>query len=161
MAHLKAYVPNIPKHMWERSQFYKIVGARPLQSQVIRKVAAQNAVFSAFFERKCSLTAKPSIFDPIVLYIFGKLSIWRFRKSGWNSIFDIMWSVRFAVTLCNSFEGLIWIFVLMQCDFTDDYLPSRRSLSLILWHLVEFLQEIKLKKPKCMFGYDRILYCVV
>ena len=27
------------------------------------------AVFSAFFERKCSLTAKPSIFDPIVLYV--------------------------------------------------------------------------------------------
>ena len=75
----------------------------PLQSQVIPICVTQNSCFSAFFERKCSLTAKPSIFDPIVLHIFRKLSIWGFRKSGWNSIFDILWSVRFLVT------GMDWI----------------------------------------------------
>ena len=30
-----------------------------------------------------------------MLYIFGKLSIWEFQNSGWKSIFDIPWSVRF------------------------------------------------------------------
>ena len=77
---------------------FKIVGARPLRSQVIRKSCRLKRCFSAIFERKCSVTAKPSIFDPIVLYIFGKLSIWGFRKSGWNSIFDILWVVRYLGT---------------------------------------------------------------
>ena len=54
--------------------------------------------FRGIFWRKSSFPAKPSIFDPIVLHIFRKLSIWGFRKSGWNSIFDILWSVRFLVT---------------------------------------------------------------
>ena len=98
MAHLKAYVPNFPKHMRKRSQSLKLWVLDLSEVRWSEKVAAQNDVFSAIFERKCSLTAKPSIFDPIVLHIFGKLSIWGFRKSGWNSIFDILWSVRFLVT---------------------------------------------------------------
>ena len=35
----------------------------------------------------------PSTLDSIVLYISRKLSIWGFQKSGWKSIFDILWSV--------------------------------------------------------------------
>ena len=98
MAHLKAYVPNFPKHMWKRSQCRKLWVLALSEVGWSRIVGPKNAVFSAFFERKCSLTAKPSIFDPIVLHIFRKLSIWGFRKSGWNSIFDILWSVRFLGT---------------------------------------------------------------
>ena len=107
MAHLKAYVPNFPKHMRERSQSLKLWMLDLSEVRWSENLAAQNAVFSAFFERKCSLTAKPSIFDPIVLYIFRKLSIWGFRKSGWNSIFDILWVVRFLGTLPDRLDYMI------------------------------------------------------
>ena len=85
---------------------FKIVGARPLRSQVIRKSCRLKRCFFGNFWEKMLSHGQTVHFLPIVLYIFGKLRIWRFQKSGWNSIFDIMWSVRFAVTHCNSFEGL-------------------------------------------------------
>ena len=62
-----------------------------------RIVSIKIAVFKAFFKRKCSLTAKPFTLDPIVLYIFGKLSIWEFQNSGWKSSHeasDFLWHVR-------------------------------------------------------------------
>ena len=54
---------------------FKIVGATPLRNFRTENVSAKIAVFTAFFERKCYFAAKLSIFDPIVLYMFGKLSI--------------------------------------------------------------------------------------
>ena len=77
---------------------FKIVGARPLRSQVIGKSCTQNSCFFGIFWEKMLSHGQTVHFLPIVLYIFGKLSIWGFRKSGWNSIFDIRWSVRFLVT---------------------------------------------------------------
>ena len=49
----------------------------PAPSEVSRSriVNPKIAVFRPFFGRKWSLTAKPSTFDPIVLYIIGKLCI--------------------------------------------------------------------------------------
>ena len=114
MAHLKAYVPNFPKHMRERSQSLKLWVLDLSEVRWSEKVAAQNAVFSAIFERKCSLTAKPSIFDPIVLHIFGKLCIWGFQKSGSKSIFDIPWRVRISVTPWHRSVTLIWFGVLVN-----------------------------------------------
>ena len=102
MANLKAYVPNFPKHPWESRKSLKLRELCPSKARWSRFVSLKKAVFSAFFERKCYLTAKPSI-NLIVLYIFRKLCIWGFRKSGWNSIFDILWSVRFLGT------GVDWI----------------------------------------------------
>ena len=54
------------------------------QSQI---VSAKIAVFRPFFGSKWSLTAKPSTFDPIVLYIIGKLSIWHILKLWWELYF--------------------------------------------------------------------------
>merc|ERR1711894_87902 len=48
----------------EKVLIFKIVGASPLRSQVIQNRVHQNSCFKAFFERKCSLTAKPSTLDP-------------------------------------------------------------------------------------------------
>ena len=82
MAHLKAYVPNFPKHMRKRSQSLKLWVLALSEVRWSRIVSTKIAVFKAFFERKCSLTAKPSTLDPIVLYIIRKLSIrafWKFR----------------------------------------------------------------------------------
>ena len=69
MAHLKAYVPNFPKHMRERSQSLKLWVLDLSEVRWSEKVAAQNAVFSAIFEIKRFLTAKPSIFDHSVIHI--------------------------------------------------------------------------------------------
>ena len=88
-----AFSPNFLKHMWRWSLSLKLW---VLALSEVRWFA--NRCFHEFFERKCFLPIKPSIFDPIVFYIFGKLSIWPFQKWGWKSIFDILWSVRIFVT---------------------------------------------------------------
>ena len=75
----------------------------PLQSQVIPICVTQNSCFFGIFWEKMLSHGQTVHFLPIVLYIFRKLCIWGFRKSGWNSIFDILWSVRFLVT------GMDWI----------------------------------------------------
>ena len=56
MAHLKAYVPNFPKHMRKRSQSLKLwvllATASPLQSQVIQNRVRQNSCFEGIFFRQ-------------------------------------------------------------------------------------------------------------
>ena len=60
----------------------------PAPSEVSRSriVAPKIVVFRPFFGRKWSLTAKPSTFDPTVLYIIVKLCIWRIWNTGGKSI---------------------------------------------------------------------------
>ena len=53
----------------------KILVPAPSEVSLSKIVSPKIAVFRPFFGRKWSLTAKPSTFDPIVLYIFGKLCI--------------------------------------------------------------------------------------
>ena len=88
------------------------MGPSPLWSQSIQNCVRQINCFRPFFGRKWSLTAKPSTFDPIVLYIIGKLCIWQIRNAGGKSIFDILWSARISVTHPDRFVTLIWFFVL-------------------------------------------------
>ena len=87
--------PKFSETPVKKVSIFKIEGVMPLQSRVIMICVTPKSCFSAFFERKKTLTAKPSILDPIVLGIFEKLSIWRVTMTGWNSIFYILWSVRF------------------------------------------------------------------
>ena len=53
----------------------KILVPAPSEVSLSKIVSPKIAVFRPFFGRKWSLTAKPSNFDPIVLYIIGKLCI--------------------------------------------------------------------------------------
>ena len=52
MAPLKAYVPNIPKHMRKRSQSLKLWVLDLSEVRWCENLDAQNTVFKAFFERK-------------------------------------------------------------------------------------------------------------
>ena len=61
-------------------------------------MSPQKAVFEAVFCRKWLLTAKPSIFDYIVLYIVGKLWISAFSWYFWKNILWILQSVRILRT---------------------------------------------------------------
>ena len=112
IAHFEAYVPNFSKHMLKLAIPLKIWV--PALSEVSRSriVNPKIAVFRPFFGRKWSLTAKPSTFDPIVLYIIGKLCIWRVWNSGGKSIFDHLWSARIFVTHTDWVATLIWFLVL-------------------------------------------------
>ena len=76
------------KHMWRLSipsKFWVLVLSEVILSG---NVGAKIGHFKSIFERKCFLMAKPSTFDPLVFYIFGKLSISAFQISGWKSIFE-------------------------------------------------------------------------
>ena len=85
-----------------------------MQCEVIQNRVRQNRWIFGIFERKCSLTAKPSTLGPIVLYIFGKLSIRGFQISGWKSIFNILWSVRIFRTHPDRLVTLIWFLVIWR-----------------------------------------------
>ena len=61
-------------------------------------MSPQKAVFEAVFCRKWLLTAKPSTFDYIVLYIVGKLWISAFSWYFWKNISWILQSVRISWT---------------------------------------------------------------
>ena len=88
IAHFETYVPLFLKHLWKLAISLKLWVPAHFEVGWSRTVAAQIAVFRPFFGRKWSLTAKPSTFDPIVLYIIGKLCIWRVWNSGGKSFFD-------------------------------------------------------------------------
>ena len=103
MAHMKAYVPNFPKHPWESRKSLKLRELCPSKVRWSRFVSLKIAVFSALFWRKSYFWPTSTKATHPMIGIFGKLCIWRFRKSGWNSIFDILWSVRFLGT------GVDWI----------------------------------------------------
>ena len=90
--------PKFSKTHVKKVSISKIVGARPLRSQLIQNREPQKRCFFGIFWEKMLSHGQTVHFLPIVLYIFRKLCIWGFRKSGWNSIFDILWSVRFLVT---------------------------------------------------------------
>ena len=59
-----------------------------------------------------NLVSQPSTFDPIVLYIIGKLRIWRVWNFGGKSIVYILWSARIFVTHPDRFATLSRILVL-------------------------------------------------
>lgn len=90
----------------------KILVPAPSEVSLSKIVSPKIAVFRPFFGRKWSLTAKPSNFDPIVLYIIGKLCIWRFWNSGGKSFFDHLWSARIFGTHPDWIATLIWFLVL-------------------------------------------------
>ena len=68
-------VLNFSKHMLKLAIPLKNWVPAPSEVSRSRIVAPKIVVFRPFFGRKWSLTAKPSTFDPIVLYIIGKLCI--------------------------------------------------------------------------------------
>ena len=103
MANLKAYVPNFPKHPWESRKSLKLRELCPSKVRWSRFVSLKIAVFSALFWRKSFFWPTSTKATHPMIGIFGKLCIWGFQKSGWNSIFDILWSVRFLGT------GVDWI----------------------------------------------------
>ena len=113
IAHFEDNVPNFSKHMLKLAIPLKIWV--PALSEVSRSriVNPKIAVFRPFFGRKWSLTAKPSTFDPIVLYIIGKLCIWRVWNSGGKSIFDHRWSARIFVTHTDWIATLIRFLVIL------------------------------------------------
>ena len=106
--------PKFSETHAEKVSIFKIVGARPLRSQVIRKSCRPKRCFFGNFWEKMLSHGQTVHFWPhsVIQYIFGKLSIWGLKKSGWNSIFDIMWSVRFAGTHCHWYFPLYWKAVL-------------------------------------------------
>ena len=75
IAHFEDNVPIFLKHMLKLAIPLKIWGPAPSEVSLCRICSPKIAVFRPFFGRKWSLTAKPSTFDPIVLYIIGKLCI--------------------------------------------------------------------------------------
>ena len=75
IAHFEEKVPNFSKHMLKLAIASKIWVPAPSEVSLSKIVSPKIAVFRPFFGRKWSLTAKPSNFDPIVLYIIGKLCI--------------------------------------------------------------------------------------
>ena len=87
---------------------FKIVGARPLRSQVIRKSCRPKRCFFGNFWEKMLSHGQTVHFWPHSVIIFGKLCIWGFWKSGSKSIFDIPWSVRISGTLWHRSVTLIW-----------------------------------------------------
>ena len=75
IAHFEDNVPYFSKHMLKLAIPLKIWVPAPSEVSLCRICSPKIAVFRPFFGRKWSLTAKPSTFDPIVLYIIGKLCI--------------------------------------------------------------------------------------
>ena len=116
IAHFETYVPLFLKHLWKLAISLKLWVPAHFEVGWSRTVAAQIAVFRPFFGRKWSLTAKPSTFDPIVLYIIGKLCIWRVWNSGGKSIFDHRWSARIFGTHTDWIATLIRFLVLYNTD---------------------------------------------
>ena len=145
IAHFETYVPLFLKHLWKLAISLKLWVPAHFEVGWSRTVAAQIAVFRPFFGRKWSLTAKPSTFDPIVLYIIGKLCIWRVWNSGGKSIFDHRWSARIFVTHTDWIATLIrflvlnwnWLkmpFLHLLCEFLLNMdLPDLYSFICILW----------------------------
>ena len=80
--------------------------------------------------RKWSLTTKPSTFDPIVLYIIGKLCIFRFWNSGGKSFFDHLWSARIFVTHPDWIATLIWFLVLSRGKWGWVWHPGSKDCTL-------------------------------
>ena len=117
----------------------------------------QNAVFSAIFEIKCSLTAKPSIFDPIVcICIFGKLCIWGFRKSGSKSIFDIPWRVRISVTPWHRSVTLIWFGVISDPTYPTYDLSKAEICNKNFWIGNDPPPRLELFQKFIRFGIGRL-----
>ena len=71
IAHFEDNVPHFLKHMLKLAIPLKIWVPAPSEVSLCRICSPKIAVFRPFFGRKWSLTAKPSTFDPIVLYIIG------------------------------------------------------------------------------------------
>ena len=122
IAHFETYVPLFLKHLWKLAISLKLWVPAHFEVGWSRTVAAQIAVFRPFFGRKWSLTAKPSTFDPIVLYIIGKLCIWRVWNSGGKSIFDHRWSARIFGTHTDWIATLIRFLVLCSDIYKFDAL---------------------------------------
>ena len=115
IAHFEDYVPLFLKHLWKLAISLKLWVPAHFEVGWSRTVAAQIAVFRPLFGRKWSLMAKPSTNDPIVLYIIGKLCIWRVWNSGGKSNFDHLWSARIFVTHPDWIATLIWFLVICIC----------------------------------------------
>ena len=110
--HVKADVLRIPK-------MYKIRWFRGFEQELwllkvtwSRFVSPKKAVFEAVFCRKWLLTAKPSTFDYIVLYIVGKLWISAFSWYFWKNISWILQSVRILMTHPDRYFPLYWDLVI-------------------------------------------------
>ena len=112
IAHFEDNVPHFLKHMLKLAIPLKIWVPAPSEVSLCRICSPKIAVFRPFFGRKWSLTAKPSTFDPIVLYIIGKLCIWQVWNSGGKSIFNHHWSARIFVTHPDWIATLIRFLVL-------------------------------------------------
>ena len=139
----------------------KIWVPAPSEVSLCRICSPKIAVFRPFFGRKWSLTAKPSTFDPIVLYIIGKLCIWRVWNSGGKSIFDHRWSARIFVTHTDWIATLIRFLVIPRntsllgvgADMPENIFFSKffpdTCFSLYFWILrgVSFLELFDLGPP--------------
>ena len=146
IAHFETYVPLFLKHLWKLAISLKLWVPAHFEVGWSRTVAAQIAVFRPFFGRKWSLTAKPSTFDPIVLYIIGKLCIWRVWNSGGKSIFDHRWSARIFVTHPDWIATLIR-FLVLSSDKVKEVEILSHSL-FVCWSSHQYFQYMVFKSSQ-------------
>ena len=98
-AHLKAYVPNFPKHPWESRKSLKLRELCPSKVRWSRFVSLKNAVFSALFWRKSFFWPTSTKATTHMIGIFGKLCISAFCTYPNIRVFLNRQAVRILLTL--------------------------------------------------------------
>ena len=138
MAHMKAYVPNFPKHPWESRKSLKLRELCPSKVRWSRFVSLKNAVFSALFWRKSFFWPTSTKATPPMIGIFGKLCISAFCTYPNIRVFLNRQAVRILLTPGDRSETLYWdcvIHCVMTCHLQAAMLGFSTHLH-VLWGLL-------------------------
>ena len=122
-AHLKAYVPNFPKHPWESRKSLKLRELCPSKVRWSRFVSLKNAVFSALFWRKSFFWPTSTKATTHMIGIFGKLCISAFCTYPNIRVFLNRQAVRILLTLPDWLDYISWqcvLFLLTQSCLSSD-----------------------------------------
>ena len=117
-AHLKAYVPNFPKHPWESRKSLKLRELCPSKVRWSRFVSLKNAVFSALFWRKSFFWPTSTKSTPPMIGIFGKLCISAFCTYPNIRVFLNRQAVRILLTLPDWLDYISWQCVIIERSST-------------------------------------------
>ena len=116
-AHLKAYVPNFPKHPWESRKSLKLRELCPSKVRWSRFVSLKNAVFSALFWRKSFFWPTSTKATTQMIGIFGKLCISAFCTYPNIRVFLNRQAVRILLTLPDWLDHISSQCVLSQLNW--------------------------------------------
>jgi len=120
-AHLKAYVPNFPKHPWESRKSLKLRELCPSKVRWSRFVSLKIAVFSALFWRKSFFWPTSTKATPPMIGIFGKLCISAFCTYPNIRVFLNRQAVRILLTLPDWLDYISW-HIVGKSDFASGIL---------------------------------------